>query len=139
LRPDRRIGYDLAVGSAHHVPLDVALTVCVLPDYLQGHVKAALLNLFSNRRLPDGRLGFFHPDNLTFGQGILLSKLVALARSVPGVENVVVKGLHRYGEPPNQEIENGILPLGPFEIACLDNDPGFPENGQLQLDMRGGR
>jgi len=31
------------------------------------------------------------------------------------------------------------LPLGPLEIARLDNNPSFPENGKLTLDMRGGR
>jgi hypothetical protein len=31
------------------------------------------------------------------------------------------------------------LLLGPFEIAQLDNDPDFPENGVLRLAMRGGR
>ena len=44
----------------------------------------------------------------------------------------------RYGEAANGEIENGFLPLGPFEIARLDNDPSFPENGVLKLDLRGG-
>jgi hypothetical protein len=34
---------------------------------------------------------------------------------------------------------NSVLKLGPLEIARLDNDPDFPENGSLALDMRGGR
>ena len=72
------------------------LTVCVKPDYLTGHVKVELMDLFSTRVLPDGRLGFFHPDNLTFGSGIMVSKLVALAQSVTGVENVIVTRLRRY-------------------------------------------
>jgi hypothetical protein len=88
--------------------------------------------------LPDGRLGFFHPDNLTFGEGIYLSKLVAAAQAVEGVESVQADKLERLFEGPN-EIENGILPLAPLEIARLDNDPSFPENGVLTLDVRGGR
>ncbi len=135
----RRIGHDLLVAPARYIPLDIEMVICVLPDYLRGHVKAALLDLFSNRRLADGRLGFFHPDNLTFGEGIYLSKLVAFAQAVPGVENVVVKKLERLNEGPNGEIENGILPLGPLEVARLDNDPSFPEHGQLKLNMGGGR
>jgi hypothetical protein len=135
----RRVGHDLRVVSARQVPLDIKLVVCVLPDYLLGHVKAALLGLFSNRRLPDGRLGFFHPDNLTFGQAITLSKLVALARSVPGVENVLVERLERYGQPSAQAIVDGVLPLSPFEVPRLDNDPNQRENGRLELEMRGGR
>jgi hypothetical protein len=113
--------------------------VCVLPNYLRGHIKAALIDLFSNRTLPDGRKGFFHPDNLTFGEGVYLSKLVAVAQAVEGIESVRITRLQRFNEPANQEIENGILPLGPFEVARLSSDPNVPENGQLTLDMRGGR
>jgi predicted phage baseplate assembly protein len=135
----RRIGHDLVVKSAHRVPLDIELVICVLPSYLRGHVKATLLDVFSNRMLPDGRLGFFHPDNLTFGEGIYLSKLVAAAQAVTGVESVMVNKLERLFEGPNGEIGSGVLPLGPLEIARLDNDPSFPENGRLVVDVRGGR
>ncbi len=135
----RRMGHDLVVKSAHRVPLDIEILVCVLPNYLRGHVKAALLDLFSNRTLPDGRKGFFHPDNLTFGEGIFLSRLVATAQVVEGVESVRVVRFQRLDELDNQELEDGLLPLGPFEIARLDNDPSFPENGKLILDVRGGR
>lgn len=135
----RRIGHDLVVRPAHRVPLDIELLICVVPGYLRGHVKAALLDVFCNRMLPDGRLGFFHPDNLTFGEGIYLSKLVATAQTIPGVESVKVNKLERLFEGPNGEIEKGVLPLGPLEIARLDNDPDFPENGRVILDVRGGR
>jgi hypothetical protein len=135
----RRIGHDLVVKPARYVPLDIELCVQVLPDHLRGHVKAALLRLFSNRALPDGSLGFFHPDNLTFGEGVYLSKLVAAAQAVLGVENVTVKKFERQFEGPNGEKEDGVLPLGPLEIARLDNDPSFPENGKLVLEMGGGR
>jgi hypothetical protein len=135
----RCIGHDLIVAPARYVPLDIEIIVCVLPNYLRGHVKAALLDLFSNRLLPDGRRGFFHPDNLTFGEGIYLSKLVAPAQAVVGVESVKVTKLQRRVERPNRELENGILSLSPLEIVRLDNDPSFPENGTLVLDVRGGR
>ena len=135
----RRIGHNLVVQSARRVPLDIELIVCVLPSYLRGHVKAALLDVFSNRRLSDGRLGMFHADNVSFGDGIYLSVLVAAAQAVAGVESVKVTKLQRLYEPANGELDNGVLPLGPLEIARLDNDPSFPENGRLRLDMRGGR
>lgn len=148
LEPYRRIGYDLMVAPAEYVPLDLGLTVCVLPNYLRAHVEAALLDVFSNRVLPDGTLGFFHPDNLTFSEGIDVSKIVAAAMAVTGVQNAVVTELERFeaSEPapsvdqPGEELPpGGVLSLGPFEIAQLDNDPNFPENGRLTLDMRGGR
>lgn len=135
----RRIGHDLVVKSAQRVPLDIELKICVLPNYLRGHVKTELLKLFSNKRLLDGKLGFFHPDELSFGEDIYLSKLVATAQCVEGVESIEVCKLQRWCEVANNEIENGVLPLSPFEIARLDNDPSFTENGILTLDMRGGR
>jgi hypothetical protein len=150
LEPYRRMGHDLAVQAASYVPLDLSLTVCVLPNYLRGHVEAALLDVFSNRVLPDGRVGFFYPDNLTFGQGIYVSQIVAAAQAVPGVQSVQVARLERYEigepaaappvEPVTEEVPPlGVLAIGPFEIARLDNDPSFPENGRLELDLRGGR
>jgi hypothetical protein len=135
----RRIGHDVDVESARLVPLLIELQVCVLPHYLRGHIEAELLDLFSNRVLPEGSKGFFHPDNLSFGEGIYLSRLVALAQGVEGVESVEVLKLERFGEGPNHEIDNGVLPLGPLEIAQVDNDPSFPENGRFILDVGGGR
>lgn len=134
----RRIGHDLKVVPAQYVPLDIAITVCVLPNFLRGHVKAALLDLLGNSVLPDGRKGFFHPDNLTFGTGIALSKLVAIAAAVQGVQNVKVTRLKRLFEKPNY-VGHEFLPIGPYEIAQLDNDPNFPEHGKLTLKMEGGR
>jgi baseplate J-like protein len=135
----RRIGHDLTVSSAQYVPLDIALKVCVKPGYLTGHVKAALLNVFSNRVLPDGKLGFFHPDNLMFGGGIYLSKLVAAAQAVTGVESVEVTTLQRLYEGDQKELEAGVLQLGSLEVARLDNDPSFPERGHFTLELGGGR
>jgi predicted phage baseplate assembly protein len=135
----RRMGHDLEVRQARYVPLEIELQVCVLPHYLRGHVEAALRDVFSNRALPDGGLGFFHPDNLTFGEGIYLSKLVAVAQAVPGVESVQVTCLQRLGEGDRGERKEGILRLGPLEVAQLDHDPSFPEHGTLKLNMGGGR
>ncbi len=135
----RRIGHDVVVKRAVSVALDVEVRVCVQPHFLRGHVEAALLDVFSSRALPDGRRGFFHPDNLTFGEGIALSRLVAAAQAVKGVESVAVTTFQRLYLGPNGELEAGFLPLGPLEIARLDNDPRFPGNGRLKLTMGGGR
>ncbi len=139
MHPYRRIGHDMVVAPARYVPLDIEMTICVHSHFLRGHVKADLLSRFSSHLLPNGERGLFHPDNLTFGQGVFLSKLVATAQATPGVKSVVVDKFQRLYENPNQEIENGILPLGPLEIGRLDNDPSFPEHGRLGLKMRGGR
>lgn len=134
----RRIGHDLHVERAVCVPVDLGLEVCALPGHHRGQVKAALLDLFSNRLLLGGRHGWFHPDHQTFGEDIHLSRIIAAAQAVPGVECVRVTRLQRLFEPPNREIENGLLPLASFEIAQLDNDPNHPEHGRLEIIIRGG-
>jgi hypothetical protein len=131
----RRIGHDLLVAQADYISLDVALIVCVLPAYLRAHVETALLGVFR---------AFFAPDNLTFGEGIYVSKIVAAAQAVAGVQNVEVTLLRPWNltSPPPGVVEvpsSGVLELGSLEIARLDNDPNFPENGRLTLDLRGGR
>jgi hypothetical protein len=142
----RRVGHDLNATLARFVPIDLALTVCVLPHVLRGHVEAALIAAFSNRVLSDGRLGFFHPDNLTFGSGIFLSRIIAAAQAVPGVMEVEVTRLARYhvGAPAPDGVSkqvpaSGVLVLAPFEVARLSDDPDFPDNGRFTLHMRGGR
>ncbi len=126
----RRMGHDLLVLPAHYVSLDIEMTICVQPHFLRGHVKAALLDLFSNRILPNGKRGFFQPDNLTFGEGIAV---------MPGVQSVTVTRLERYFEGSNDELEHEFLPLSMMEIARLDDDPSFPENGRIVFKMEGGR
>ena len=126
----RRIGHEVVVRQAVPVPLDLALTVCVKPHTLRGHVRAALLDVLGDRALADGRRGFFHPDNLTFGEGISLSRLIAAAQAVTGVESVQVDRFQRLDREPAGEIASGFLPLGPLEIARL---------GKLDLNVGGGR
>jgi len=139
LYPYRRIAHDIEVQQARYVPLRIEVSICVLPHYLRGDVEQALLDVFGNQQLPDGSYGLFHPDNLTFGEGIYLSKLIAAAQAIAGVESVRVTALERLGDGPQGELEAGILELGPLEVAQLDNDPNFPERGILKLTMRGGR
>ena len=38
----------------------------------------------------------------------------------------------------NDELENGLIAMAPYEIPRLDNDPSFRENGVLRLTAVGG-
>ncbi|GGJ08232.1 putative baseplate assembly protein [Streptomyces brasiliensis] len=135
----RRIGHDLVVGPARLVPLDIALTVCARPGHQHGQILAELYRVLGSGRLPGGRLGFFHPDALTFGEPVRLSRLVAVTAAVPGVESVQVSRLRRLFEQDRGEREDGVLRLGPLEIATCDNDPDRPENGRLSISLGGAR
>ena len=135
----RRIGHDVRVRVAQSVPLRLSLRVCVVPDALRGHVKAALLDALGNRPLPGGRRGFFHPNNLSLGESIAVSRIVAAAHAVEGVYSIEVLELHAQFEPQGDEIETGVLEVLPWQMPRLDNDPSLPEHGTLELDMWGGR
>jgi len=134
----RLAGHDLEIDAPRYVPLDIALTVCLKSGYTKSAVKQALLETFSNTNLPNGTRGFFHPDNITFGQTIYLSQLVAAAMAVPGVEWVDTVRFQRWGQTAQDELAAGAVQLGRLEIARLDNDPNLPENGKIELFMEGG-
>ncbi|MFC9242763.1 putative baseplate assembly protein [Streptomyces sp. NPDC057136] len=140
----RRIGHDLVVGPASNVPLDIALSVCAAPGHQHGQILAELYRLLGSGRLPDGRLGFFHPDALVFGEPVRLSRLVAAAAAVQGVASVTVTRLRRLfddvagDDGDDTALEAGVLRLGPLEIARCDNDPDRPENGRLTIELAGG-
>jgi predicted phage baseplate assembly protein len=134
----RLAGYDLEINGPIFVPLDLVMQVCVKPGYFRSNVKQALLAAFSNRNLPNGGRGFFHPDNFTFGQPVYLSQLYELAMSVAGVQSVEIIRFQRWGKAANQELENGVLTADRLEVIQLDNDRNFAENGKLEFMMQGG-
>ena len=139
LRRYQRMGHDVQVVGARYVPIEIEMTICVQPHFLRGHVEAALLDIFQSGLRSNGEPGFFHPDKLTFGDSIYLSRLVAAAQAIEGVESVQLTKLERRFEGANHELERGLLPIGLLEVARLDGDPINPENGTLKLDLKGGR
>ena len=130
-------GHDLEVDGPLYVSLEIEMIVCVKPSYLIGDVKAALLEVFSSRTLPDGRRGVFHPDNFSFGQTVFLSPLYAAAQAVAGVDSVEITKFQRQGIHSDEALKSGKLKLGRLEIARLDNDPDFPERGVFNLIHEG--
>jgi hypothetical protein len=141
----RLAGYDLEIEAPKFVPLDITFSVCVAPGYFRSTVKQALLEVFSNRILPNGQLGFFHPDNFTFGQSVYLSRIVATAMGVQGVRWVDTNDkppspnhFLRLGEVSHGETAAGKIAMARLEIARMDNDPSQPENGKIDFFMEGG-
>jgi hypothetical protein len=135
----RMAGYDLEIDGPRFVPIELAMDVCVKPDYFRSDVRAALLEVFSSGRTPDGRRGLFHPDHFTFGRPLYLSGLYAAAQAVPGVESVTITTLQRQGIADATALATGKLEIGRLEIARLDNDRSFPERGVLRLTLGGGK
>lgn len=138
----RRMGHDLRVDAAASVPIRLELDLCIHPEYLRAHVLTAVRDALSSRVLAGGVRGFFHPDNLTFGEAIYVSRIVAAVMAIAGVAETRVVRLERLGHAPhkNPDLMKGLLKLVPNEIARLDNDPSRPEDGLLSFRrVRGGR
>jgi hypothetical protein len=132
-------GYDLEIDEPDFVPLEIEVDVCVAPDHFRGDVEEALLLALDNQQQPDGMMGFFHPDRYTFGQALYLSELYAAIEAVDGVESAMVRVFQRYGKPSKNPLNSGRISMGRLEIVRMDNDPNFPEDGILILNMLGGK
>jgi predicted phage baseplate assembly protein len=138
LEPFRMAGYDLEVDSPRRVALDVALHLCVKPGYFRSEVLRAVKAELSSGVLPDGRLALFHPDKFSFGEPVYLSRIVATAQAVKGVDSVSTLKFQRMGAPGMGSLDSGVIPIGRLEIAQLANNPNFPERGRLTLAAGGG-
>lgn len=142
----RLAGHDLEILPPRYVPLDIVLYVCVCEDHYRGDVEQELLGAFSNGYFR-GRPGLFHPDNFSFGDNVLLSRIIAEGMAIEGVKWIGTKDatgrvLGRLGrlEQPDLDYQDAAeIPIGADEIARLDNDPSFPDLGRLRLIMAGGR
>lgn len=131
-------GYDLNVRAAIYVPLEIDIRLCVGTGHFRGDVLAEALRVLSNRSFADGSRGFFHPLNFGFGGAVYLSRLYAAVEAIEGVNSAEVTLFKRFWELPRGELDRGLVEIGPFEIARLDNDRNFPENGVLRLGAVGG-
>ena len=135
----RMAGYDLAVRAPRYVALDVALHVCVQPNYFRAHVVEAVRRALSASVLPDGQLGVFHPDRFSFGDAVYLSRIIAAAQAIEGVEAVRADRFQRLHDPDPTTLEEGVIGIGSFEIAQLAGDRNFRERGLLRVTYGGGK
>ena len=135
----RMAGHDTEFNDPVFVSLEIDLLVCVLPNYFRADVKAGLLQVLGSGTLLHGRRGLFHPDNLSFGQTVYLSRIYAAARQVPGVASVNATCFQRQDIDDTRYLSDGFMVLSQLEIPRLDNDADYPEHGVLRLNLFGGK
>jgi hypothetical protein len=139
LRRFKLAGYDLEVRAAQYVPLQIEVSLCIARGHFRGDVLQAVARALSNRAYADGSLGFFNPLSFGFGEPVYLSRLYAAIEAVDGVDSATVTLFKRYWETARDELDRGMIAMGPFEIPRLDNDASLPENGVLRLAAIGGQ
>ncbi|GAA1383315.1 putative baseplate assembly protein [Catellatospora chokoriensis] len=145
LQMRRMAGVDVETARPVYVPLEIVFTAHVHPGYSRSSIAEQLRQALGTGTQPDGRRGFFHPDNFTFGQPVYLSDVVAAVMAVPGVARVEVDDtpgsgnvFGRWGRPSRNEVALGRIEMAPREVARADSDPSNPENGRAEVLLEGG-
>ncbi|MFZ0746885.1 MAG: putative baseplate assembly protein [Terracidiphilus sp.] len=135
----RLAGQDILIEPPQYVSLSIALTICVDSDYFQRDVQQMLMQVLGSGTLPDGQPALFAGENFKLGQTVYLSPIYAAARAVAGVQTVTATVFEPQGQNTKVYLQQGFIPMGPFQVAHMDNDPSLPGNGRLRLTMQGGR
>jgi len=148
----RLIGEDLEIRGAQFVSLDIHVTVCADPGYWPEDLANVLEAEFSDSYTPDGRRGFFHPDEWTFGQPLYASQIQGRALAVEGVERVLKVSIRRWDGVigPNsgvvviqpEDLLDAVvdkIEVQPFEVIRVANDPSQMEKGRIRFTILGGR
>jgi predicted phage baseplate assembly protein len=134
----RMAGADLVIVAPVYVSLEIEMQVQIQDTYIATNVKAALMEVFSNRRWPDGQQGIFYAGNYPFGTPVYLSDLYSAAYAIVGVQAVKITKFQRQGLANSSGLEDGVLKMDWLEIARMENDPSAPEHGVFGLITSGG-
>ena len=119
LRRFKLAGYDLVVTSAVYVPIEIAITLCIARGYFPGDVMAAVRDVLA---------GFFDQARAGFGKPVYLSQIYAALDPIEGLELAGVTTFKRYWEQDAGSLERGVISIGAFEIARLDNNRARPSS-----------
>ena len=87
----------------------------------------------------DGRRGFFHPDEWTFGQSLHRSAIEGRIHASPASSTSVSITMKRFNAPTPGVPELEMLEMGFDEVVLLANDPDHLERGLIRFDVHGGR
>lgn len=135
----RLIGEDLELRPPRYVPLDLRIRVCIAPDYWLEDLRSLLEQEFSNRWTSDGRRGFFHADEWTFGQALHRSAIEGRLHRIAGVQHVISIAMQRFNAGQPGTAGAAVLDVAADEVVLLANDPDHLERGRLRIELSGGR
>lgn len=135
----RLIGEDIELRPPRYVPLEIYVVVCAGAAYWCEDVRFVLEQEFSDSWTSDGRRGFFHPDEWTFGQALHRSAIEGRIHRIAGIEHIVSITMKRFSAPLPGVPGAEVLEIGFDEIVLLANDPDHLERGLIRFDVQGGR
>jgi hypothetical protein len=118
--------------------LDLEIHICVAPTSYAGEVKEAVLEVLFGRSGVRPVIGFFSPDEWSFGDPLERAALEAVIQEVPGVRAVEDIYIRRRGWFPKRLFDELVYSVAADEIIRVENNPELPERGAVKLMMEGG-
>ena len=118
--------------------LDLRILICVEAFSFPGEVEARVLEALFGKKGLRPALGFFSPDNFTFGTPLERSQLERAIQQVAGVKAVEEIYIRRRGWFPERLFSELTFSVSVNEVIRVENDRLFPEHGSVRLTFFGG-
>jgi hypothetical protein len=120
------------------VTIDLRINVCIEPTSYRGEVEATLLEVLFGKSGLRPVVGFFSPDNFTFGTALDRAKLEATIQAVSGVRAVEEICIRRRGWFGWRQFAETAYEVAADEIIRIENNRLLPERGAVRLLTHGG-
>jgi len=131
----RQAGRDVCVKNPAYANIDLEIKICASPDSYIGDVnERVIIALFGNKHV----IGFFDPDNFTFGSALSRAALIATIQDVQGVHAVDGMRIRRRGWFDWHSFNEYALRVADNELINVTNNRFMPEQGAVRLIMEGG-
>src|SRR6185369_1039702 len=118
--------------------IDLKIDVCIEPTSYRGEVEATLLEVLFGKTGLRPAIGFFSPDNFTFGTPLDRAKLEATIQAVTGVRAVEKIHIRRRGYFAWRVFTEAAYEVAADEIIRIENNRLLPERGSVRLITHGG-
>lgn len=129
----RMAGQEVILRNTEPVPISMAFSIRVAPNYFQSEIRNAITQALGND--PGG---FFEPGRLRFGEDLHVSDILEVLMALDGIENACVNRFKRLGSQFADQSDFGTIVLEGLEIAVCDNDPTKLKRGYYRLTLQGG-
>lgn len=118
--------------------IDLQIDVCIEPASYRGEVEASLLEALFGKGGLRPVIGFFSPDNFTFGTALDRTKLEAVLQAVPGVRAIEEIMIRRRGWFDWRDFTEAAYAVAADEIVRVENNRLLSERGSVRLITHGG-
>jgi hypothetical protein len=134
----RMAGREVRVLAPHYADLELTIKICVDEAAYAAEVVPAVMLALVGRGGPRPVIGFFDPDNFTFGTALDRSELETAVQRVPGVRAVKEIWIARRGRFLPRPFNEAAYQPGLDEVIRVDNNPLHPDRGSVEISTEGG-